>query len=116
MSSHLSTLSFGQHPQTDQFTRPEVMGVPNPVTNKLELHNTWLVWTVRCYIAVEASADPLKADVLKNYIGWAIKQGFGVIDVNIPKHLTGIDVSVTTLKTSSSNSASTLKDQKATSL
>ncbi|MCJ1304776.1 Histone deacetylase hda1 [Hypocenomyce scalaris] len=52
---------------------PEVMGVPNPVTNKLELHNTWL------------------ADVLKHYIGWAVKQGFGVIDVNIPKHLTGID-------------------------
>lgn len=69
------------------------MGVPNPVTNKLELHNTWLVCTIDPFIFFKAPADPLKADVLKNYIGWAVKQKFGVIDVNIPKHLTGIDVS-----------------------
>lgn len=27
-----------------------------------------------------------------NYIDWAVEQGFAVIDVNVPKHLTSIDV------------------------
>ena len=54
---------------------PEVIGVPDPVTNRLDLHNTWL------------------ADAMRPYIGWAISEGFAVIDVNIPKFLTGIDVS-----------------------
>ncbi|KZF20599.1 Arginase/deacetylase [Xylona heveae TC161] len=52
---------------------PEILGVPNPSTAKLELHNAWLT------------------DMVKHYIDWAVKQGFGVIDVNIPKHLTGLD-------------------------
>ncbi|KAL9120016.1 MAG: hypothetical protein Q9187_003425 [Circinaria calcarea] len=52
---------------------PEVLGTPNPVTNRLDLHNIWL------------------ADVLKNYIAWGTRQGFGIIDVNVPKFLTGID-------------------------
>ncbi|MCJ1474988.1 Histone deacetylase hda1 [Lambiella insularis] len=56
---------------------PEIMGVPNPTTNKLDLHSTWL------------------ADHLKTYIEWAVNRGFGVIDVNIPKFLTGISVSLT---------------------
>ena len=29
-----------------------------------------------------------KADVVKDYIEWAIEKGFGVIDVNIPTHTT----------------------------
>lgn len=33
-----------------------------------------------------------KADGLKQYINWAVKAGFGVIDVNVPKHLTGLGV------------------------
>lgn len=70
------------------------MGVPNPVTNKLELHNTWLVRIFDFFIPCKAFADILKADVLKNYIGWAVEQKFGVIDINIPKYLTGIDVSL----------------------
>ncbi|GIC90184.1 histone deacetylase hdaA [Aspergillus udagawae] len=49
---------------------PEIMGLPHPVTNKLEAHNCWL------------------ADCMKNYIGWAIGKGYAVIDVNIPKHVT----------------------------
>lgn len=69
------------------------MGVPNPVTNKLELHNTWLVCIFDFFVSCKAFADPLKADVLKNYISWAVEQKFGIIDINIPKHLTGIDVS-----------------------
>ncbi|OJJ32761.1 hypothetical protein ASPWEDRAFT_42791 [Aspergillus wentii DTO 134E9] len=49
---------------------PEIMGLPHPVTNKLEAHNCWL------------------ADIAKDYIAWAIGKGYAVIDVNIPKHVT----------------------------
>ncbi|CAK42801.1 uncharacterized protein An16g01840 [Aspergillus niger] len=49
---------------------PEIMGLPHPVTNKLEAHNCWL------------------ADVMKDYIGWIVSKGYAVIDVNIPKHVT----------------------------
>ena len=35
-----------------------------------------------------------KADGLKHYIDWATKQGFGIIDVNIPKYLPDVDVSI----------------------
>ena len=33
-------------------------------------------------------ANDGKADVVKEYIGWAIGKGYAVIDVNIPKHVT----------------------------
>ncbi|OOF96755.1 hypothetical protein ASPCADRAFT_129826 [Aspergillus carbonarius ITEM 5010] len=49
---------------------PEIMGLPHPVTNKLEAHNCWL------------------ADVMKDYIEWAVGKGYAVLDVNIPKHVT----------------------------
>ncbi|KAF7585373.1 Histone deacetylase hda1 [Aspergillus hancockii] len=49
---------------------PEIKGLPDPVTNKLEAHNCWL------------------ADSMKDYIGWAIGKKYAVIDVNIPKHVT----------------------------
>ncbi|OCK79599.1 hypothetical protein K432DRAFT_63137 [Lepidopterella palustris CBS 459.81] len=52
---------------------PEAMHVPDPQTNKTELHNTWLT------------------DVTKNYVDWAVKHDFAVIDVNIPKHITDPD-------------------------
>jgi len=52
---------------------PDLMGIPNPMTNKLEAHNTWL------------------ADAAKEYIGWAIAEGFAVIDVNMPSFVTGTD-------------------------
>ena len=38
-------------------------------------------------------ANACKADMVKDYIGWAMKNGFGVIDVNMPKHITE-DISV----------------------
>ncbi|KAK7182955.1 histone deacetylase [Paraphaeosphaeria sporulosa] len=47
---------------------PNLTLCPDPVTGKTELHNMWL------------------ADVVeKDYVGWAIKNGFEVIDVNVPK-------------------------------
>ncbi len=66
------------------------MGTPHPISKKLELHNTWLV---RYLTALQPSlADLRKADGLKHYVDWAANQGFGVVDVNIPKRLAGIDV------------------------
>ncbi|PGH05703.1 hypothetical protein AJ79_06719 [Helicocarpus griseus UAMH5409] len=52
---------------------PELMGIPHPVTNALEPHNCWL------------------ADVVKDYVEWAVKNGYGVIDVNVPKHITSTE-------------------------
>ncbi|KAL4747341.1 hypothetical protein BDW72DRAFT_182965 [Aspergillus terricola var. indicus] len=49
---------------------PEIMGLPHPMTNNLEAHNCWL------------------ADVMKDYVQWAVGKGYAVIDVNIPKHVT----------------------------
>ncbi|KAJ5104326.1 histone deacetylase Hda1 [Penicillium alfredii] len=49
---------------------PEIMSQPHPVTNRLEAHNTWM------------------ADVQREYIAWIVSKGYGVIDVNIPKHVT----------------------------
>lgn len=31
---------------------------------------------------------------MKDYIGWAVGKGYAVIDVNIPKHVTGNPVSI----------------------
>ncbi|WEW56248.1 Histone deacetylase hda1 [Emydomyces testavorans] len=52
---------------------PELMGIPHPLTNTLEAHNCWM------------------ADVVKDYIGWAMGKNIAVIDVNIPKHITRSD-------------------------
>ncbi|KXT04602.1 hypothetical protein AC578_8689 [Pseudocercospora eumusae] len=48
---------------------PEILASPDPRTGKIELHNTWLT------------------DVVKTYIDDAVKRGFAVIDVNLPKHV-----------------------------
>nr|POF11453.1 histone deacetylase clr3 [Quercus suber] len=47
---------------------PEMIASPDPRTGKIELHNTWVT-----------------------YIDWAVQQGFAVIDVNLPKYITGSD-------------------------
>ncbi|KAJ4289743.1 Histone deacetylase hda1 [Kalmusia sp. IMI 367209] len=47
---------------------PTLTTYPDPYTGKTELHNMWLTDTVD-----------------KEYIGWAIENGFQVIDVNIPR-------------------------------
>ena len=66
------------------------MGTPHPVTHNLELHNTWLV--CHPFHLQRFFADSQKADDLKHYVHWAAKLGFGVIDVNVPKHLTSAEV------------------------
>ncbi|KAI9748600.1 MAG: Histone deacetylase hda1, partial [Lichina confinis] len=52
---------------------PDLIGVPQPETLKLEAHQTWLT------------------DPIKDYIHWADKEGFGVVDVNVPKLLSDAD-------------------------
>ncbi|KAF2084740.1 hypothetical protein K490DRAFT_48424 [Saccharata proteae CBS 121410] len=49
---------------------PEVYTFPDPNTNVVDLHNI------------------ITADVTKHYIDWAVNNDFGVIDINIPKHVT----------------------------
>lgn len=50
------------------------------------MHNCWLVSVLFDLIGKRANED--KADVVKDYVGWAIGKGYAVIDVNIPKHVT----------------------------
>lgn len=62
------------------------MGIPNPTTNKLEAHNCWLVSIAN--LGSRALANTNKADVVKDYIEWAVQKNYAVIDVNIPKYVT----------------------------
>ena len=59
------------------------MGLPHPVTSKLDAHNCWLVSPRR----TSRTRLTRKADVVKDYIDWAASQGYAVIDVNIPKNV-----------------------------
>ena len=70
---------------------PEMMEVPNPMTRKLELHNTWLVGGDSSLTNETLLTRP-KADGLKYYVDWAVQNGFEVIDANVPKFATGPDV------------------------
>lgn len=44
------------------------------------------------YLCNPITADRWKADGLKYYVDWAAAQGYAVMDVNVPKYLTGLDV------------------------
>lgn len=67
------------------------MGIPNPTTNKLEPHNCWLVSVDN--LKTKACANKYKADIVKDYIEWAVQRNYAVIDVNIPKYVTADGVS-----------------------
>lgn len=47
-----------------------------------------------------SSANGPKTDGVKTYVDWACEQRFGVIDVNIPRHITGEEVSMNRSATS----------------
>ena len=71
------------------------MGIPHPVTGSLEPHNTWLVSDID--FPPETIANAHKADEVKDYVGWGVENGFGVIDVNIPKYISksiGVSLSI----------------------
>lgn len=83
---------------------PEVLASPDPRTGKVELHNTWLVRNLKTvYPAQQQNADCSKTDSVKSYVSEAIKNGFAVIDVNLPKHITDDDVSGRSTSKFSSN-------------
>jgi hypothetical protein len=42
---------------------------------------------------VQKSTDSPKTDSVKSYVSEAVKNGFAVIDVNLPKHITEDEVS-----------------------
>lgn len=68
---------------------PDAEGYPDPRTSKLELHNTFLVSSpVLDGNRPRGGTDHIKTDVAKQYVDWACKQDFAVIDVNIPWHIT----------------------------
>jgi histone deacetylase 6 len=71
---------------------PEVLASPDPRTGKLELHNTWLVREPATVYPAQKSTDSSKTDSVKSYVSEAVKNGFSVIDVNLPKHITEDDV------------------------
>ena len=74
---------------------PEARGLPNARTSKLELHNIWVVSRMAQSRAGAPLTSPyLKTDVAKTYVEWAVQNNFAVIDVNVPKHVTGEDVSI----------------------
>ena len=69
-----------------------MMEVPNPMTRKLELHNTWLVCQNPISSLIQGLLTREKADGLKYYIDWAVQNGLEVIDANVAKFATGSDV------------------------
>ena len=48
---------------------------------------------INCVSCTATNADCSKTDSVKSYVSEAIKNGFAVIDVNLPKHITDDDVS-----------------------
>ncbi|KAB5585303.1 histone deacetylase A-like protein [Coniochaeta sp. 2T2.1] len=52
---------------------PELHAQPDPIDNLVEPHNAWV------------------SDGVIQYIEWAIKNGFGVMDVNVPAYITKPD-------------------------
>ena len=66
--------------------RPDFIGKPHPSTNKIELQNSWLVRHL--HAPYHLSVDLPKVDNGKGYIQWAIDHDMGVLDVNIPEHIT----------------------------
>jgi histone deacetylase 6 len=87
---------------------PETIGIYDPGSSKLDSHN---VIVVRLVFGLPTSTDTPQTDVSVQYIEWAVKEGFSVIDVNIPKHITAIDVSPSGLAARHANCVRTAKSR-----
>ena len=73
------------------------MGTPNPVSGRFELNNTWLVrYPSPCTYMTDRAK---KADGCKDYVEWAVSKGLAVVDINIPRYITDLDVSHHTIPT-----------------
>ncbi|KAK3387244.1 hypothetical protein B0H63DRAFT_431113 [Podospora didyma] len=49
---------------------PELLAQPDPLTNVIEPHNSWMT------------------DGVLKYIEWAVENKFGIVDVNVPQYIT----------------------------
>lgn len=70
---------------------PSVQAIADPVAGTRDSHNTWLVsnnTVLRC-LSLTLHA---KTDATKNYVDWAVNNGFQVIDVSIPRIVSVEDV------------------------
>lgn len=74
---------------------PEAIGASDPVTSKLEPHNIVVVSTK--VLSTWMRTNFRQTDATKTYVDWATKNGFAVIDVNIPSHITNEGVRTYTL-------------------
>lgn len=81
---------FGQY--TDDYPRPELLAIPDPIDYSVEPHNSWMVnYTVFSRVSVRQSNMPQNDGVMA-YIDWAVNNGYAVIDVNMPMHIDDADV------------------------
>lgn len=63
------------------------------VDTTLDAHNTWVV----SYISQTCGNDhniklTVQVDGVMEYIGWAVGQNFGVMDINVPAYVTHEEV------------------------
>ena len=65
--------------------RPELVAQPDVLNNGVDAHNSWMVSTLT-NTPGQTRPNYLQADGMLPYIDWAVENGFGVIDINIPNH------------------------------
>lgn len=77
--------------------RPELHAQPDPLDNTVEAHNTWVVSKTPgqdpLYPQLRTNNPLLQSDGVTQYIDWATKHGFGVMDANVPAYITKPEVS-----------------------
>jgi histone deacetylase 6 len=85
---------MNRHPLVVIFHDPPAIRVePDPVTGETQLHDIWLVSArLQSSAVTPLTVDPKTDVVSKDYVGWAVDNGFQVIDVNIPKVVAVEDV------------------------
>lgn len=77
----------------DLIYRPELHAQPNPLDNSVEAHNAWVVGNLTDLTSPAARLTSQQSDGVTQYIDWATKHGFGVMDANVPSYITKPEVS-----------------------
>lgn len=74
--------------------RPELHAQSDPLDNTVEAHNAWVVSKPKDYASPPvALLTTQQSDGVTQYIDWATKHGFGVMDANVPSYITKPEVS-----------------------
>lgn len=90
MTRKLCLSIFGQY--ADNYARPELLAIPDPIDYSVEPHNSWMVnYTAFSKVRFSESNMPQNDGVMA-YIDWAVNNGYAVIDVNMPMHIDDMDV------------------------